>query len=726
MTEANVGYATLGIIPSMKGMTGKIEGELKGLTRDRQVGVGLNPAGVQNGLSRVERSTEGSLGKIKGAFGAAGTAAGALFTAGATAAIAGIGLAAFGIGKFGIDAIGVASDVNEANSKVGVVFGENADIVRNFAANSARDLGMAKGAALDAAGTYGNLFRAMGIGSSTAADMSTKLVGLASDLASFNNADPTDVLEALRSGLTGEVEPLRRFGVNLNEDRINAEALAMGLVKPTQNATKLAQSQIDVEKATKAYNDALREHGRNSLEAREAAADLAKTQDDAAAAARGSVPDLDAAQKAQAAYSLILKDTSLAQGDFARTSDGAANKQRVIAAQWEDLKGAIGEKFLPIAQKAMAWFSDTLLPLFERAAAPGGPIDRIATLFSGVADAIGTGDWSAVGEQLSGLWPTVQGWLSGLWANIASWFEDNKGPLAAKGQELLKGFIEWIYGLAGKAYEALGPFITGIGEWVQNTAVPYIEQHWQEWVGAFIGWFGPMWLQLQLKLGEFLAKVGWWIISDALPWIASKSLEWAAAFVDWVTRSVADLPGKLAEWIGALGSWVKDTALPNLVSFGSQMLDSFIKWLSELPGKAAAAGGDLISGLWEGLKAKLGEILNGIGGLAAPLVDAFKAAFGIHSPSRVMMPVGAQIAAGIAAGFHSYNLVDELNPTGTANVSVAAASRSAGGAPASDRYLSFGAAPTIIQHFATRNLNEAQVAQEANYRIGRQLTGRQR
>lgn len=109
-----------------------------------------------------------------------------------------------------------------------------------------------------------------------AGNMSKAMVTLAADMASFNNASPEETLQALRSGLAGETEPLRRFGVFLNEARIQEAALRLGLVKQGEK--------------------------------------------------------LSAAAKAQATYSIILKDTNDAQGDFAKTSDSVANKERIKAA----------------------------------------------------------------------------------------------------------------------------------------------------------------------------------------------------------------------------------------------------------------------------------------------------------------------------------------------------------------------------------------------------------
>jgi len=98
-------------------------------------------------------------------------------------------------------------------NKVEVVFGENAAAIKQWSKDAAEAFGMSRQKALEAAGTFGNLFRALGLGTPQASDMSKKLVQLAADLASFNNANPEEVLLALRSGLVGEAEPLRKFGV---------------------------------------------------------------------------------------------------------------------------------------------------------------------------------------------------------------------------------------------------------------------------------------------------------------------------------------------------------------------------------------------------------------------------------------------------------------------------------------------------------------------------------
>lgn len=225
-----------------------------------------------------------TLEEVKTGSAAAGTALKTAVAAGAVAA----GVA---IVQFGKKAVNAASDLNESTSKAQVVFGDASDAVLKFGDSAAKGIGQSKQQAIEATGTFGALFVAMGIGKKPAADLSISIVKLASDLASFNNTSPEQALEALRSGLIGETEPLRQFGVNLSAVAVQNEAVRLGLAKTPATASTAA--------------------------------------------------------KAQAAYSLILQQTKTAQGDFARTSSGAANQQRILAAQSADLAATTGKLLLP-------------------------------------------------------------------------------------------------------------------------------------------------------------------------------------------------------------------------------------------------------------------------------------------------------------------------------------------------------------------------------------------
>jgi len=240
-----------------------------------------NNADIKRAMRDLERlKTESK--ETQGKFGAMSRG---MKLAGVAIAAAAAG-AAVGVTRFAAQSVGAASDLDESLSKTRTVFGDASDAVEKFAQDAATNLGLSEQAALEATSTFGNLFTAMGINTGKASSLSQEIVQLAADLASFNNIEVEEAILALRSGLVGETEPLRRLGVNLSAARINAEALSSGLAE--------TKGQID------------------------------------------------AAAKAQAAFALIMDDTATAQGDFARTSDGLANTTRTLKAAVDDAKASIG------------------------------------------------------------------------------------------------------------------------------------------------------------------------------------------------------------------------------------------------------------------------------------------------------------------------------------------------------------------------------------------------
>lgn len=188
-------------------------------------------------------------------------------------------------------AITAASNMEESLSKVNVIFGKGADEVEKFASTAARQLGQSKQSVLDAAGAFGTFGKAAGLSGEDLALFSNDFTTLATDLASFNNTTPEEAVQAIGAALRGEAEPLRRFGVLLNDATLKQEALTLGI-----------------------YD------GKGALTAQ---------------------------QKILAAQSAIYKQTGDAQGDFLRTSDGLANSQRTLKAEFANLQVQLGQKLLP-------------------------------------------------------------------------------------------------------------------------------------------------------------------------------------------------------------------------------------------------------------------------------------------------------------------------------------------------------------------------------------------
>jgi hypothetical protein len=342
------------------------------------VALGLDATDYQKGLEGAERETSSKLSSIGGKLKDIGGSAqkwGAGLTAGVTLPVVAMGLGA-------IDA---ASDMDESMSKVGVVFGEAAERVVGFSETAATALGQSQSQALEATGTFGNLFVSMGLGDDASADMSIGLTTLASDLASFNNSMPEEALDALRAGLTGETEPLKRFGVNINAAAVGAKALELGLADVEVDMVKVQGATLDLEKAQGKAAEALDEHGASSIEYRDALQSVAEAEGRLADAQAGKVTELTAAQKAQAVYALVMDQTATAQGDFIRTSEGLANSTRIAKAQLADAAATMGQHLLPIGIKVVAFVNN----LLERFRALSPSTQKIIIVVAAVAAAIG-------------------------------------------------------------------------------------------------------------------------------------------------------------------------------------------------------------------------------------------------------------------------------------------------------------------------------------------------
>lgn len=201
-------------------------------------------------------------------------------------------------------AVNVASNLNEQMARSNVVFGSAADAVVAWSETTAEAMGIAQDEALAAAGTFGAMFAQAGQGATQAARLSQQMVTLASDLASFNNTGIEETLVAIRSGLSGEIEPLRRFQVFLTEAAVSQRAMA----------------------------------------------DTGKD----------NVAQLTQGEKILARYNLILEQTGRQQGDYARTSESLANTQRRLSAQVRDLQADIGGALLPAVANMANVLSDAV------------------------------------------------------------------------------------------------------------------------------------------------------------------------------------------------------------------------------------------------------------------------------------------------------------------------------------------------------------------------------
>ena len=225
--------------------------------------------------------------------------------------------------EFGKAAVGVASDLNEVQNVVDTTFGTAGAIkINEWARNASTAFGESELQAKQFTSTLGAMFKSMGIGQAAMEEMSMSLAGLAGDMASFYNLDPTEAFEKLRSGISGETEPLKQLGINMSVANLEAFALSEGI--------------------TKAYTS------------------------------------MTQAEQATLRYQYIMSATADAQGDFADTSDSLANQQRILQLEVQTLAAEIGQDLMPIAQEILTiardgiqWISENKDALEGLAAAAG-------------------------------------------------------------------------------------------------------------------------------------------------------------------------------------------------------------------------------------------------------------------------------------------------------------------------------------------------------------------
>lgn len=196
--------------------------------------------------------------------------------------------------EFAKEGVQTASDLEEVQNVVDVTFGESTDKVDAFAKSAAAAYGLSELSAKKYTGTMGAMLKSMGFSESAVLDMSTQMTALAGDFASFYNLDHEEAFNKIRSGISGETEPLKQLGINMSVANLEAYALAQG-----------------IETAYK---------------------------------------DMTEAEKATLRYNYLMEAGADAQGDFARTSNSFANQQRILELELENVGSEIGKRLIPYIQ----------------------------------------------------------------------------------------------------------------------------------------------------------------------------------------------------------------------------------------------------------------------------------------------------------------------------------------------------------------------------------------
>jgi hypothetical protein len=195
---------------------------------------------------------------------------------------------------FGVGSVKAASDSREAMALNAQVFERNADAIEQWAKSA--DDAFSSTEAVNFAAQFGTAFKNVGMSLDETSDKAKAMTTLAGDLGSAFNASSEEAATALRSGLLGESEPMRRFGVFLDEAKVKAKAAAMGM---------------------------------ETLGGR-----------------------LTDGQKVAARYAIIMEQTADSQGMFGRDTGSAADAGKRLESNLDDLQTLIGEELVPVLASA--------------------------------------------------------------------------------------------------------------------------------------------------------------------------------------------------------------------------------------------------------------------------------------------------------------------------------------------------------------------------------------
>ena len=198
-----------------------------------------------------------------------------------------------------------ASNLTEVQNVVDATFGASSDIINQWSKNAISAFGLSELQAKQFTGTFGAMIKSSGITGEAMTQMSTAVVGLAGDFASFYNLDAETAFEKIRSGISGETEPLKQLGINMSVANLQAYALTQGITKQWS-----AMSQ---------------------------------------------------AEQVQTRYNYLMSVSKDAQGDFAKTLETSyANQKRVLSVKFDQAMADLGVKILPVLTGALKFVNENM------------------------------------------------------------------------------------------------------------------------------------------------------------------------------------------------------------------------------------------------------------------------------------------------------------------------------------------------------------------------------
>jgi hypothetical protein len=609
-----ISSAFVSVMPSMRGFRRTVTAEVEKSGDD-----------ASRGFTRRFGSRVGAEGKRLGsAFGKA-------FAVGATVAIgAGIG--------FAKAAISEAADLEQSVGAVQTVFKQSGRQMLTWSKQAATAVGLSRNEFNELGTLIGSQLKNGGTAMDELAPKTNKLIGLGADLSSMFGGTTREAVEALSSALKGERDPIERYGVTLNQAKIDAEATALGFKKVGNSFDTQAQQ--------------------------------------------------------AATLSLIYKQTADAQGNFNRETDTTAHKQQVLGARFDNLKARIGKGLLPVY--------NTLLDILEKKVGPitqkviGGLVGMFDLIVKGdftktLRKAFGWTEDAKIVDQILDIRDAIGKAL----APVIKKFTDlvRKNPAVVKAFAITLGILAAAIGVvtlattafsialnstgiplvilaiaglvAGLVYayqhserfrsvvDKVGQILRSFAAWVRDEVVPVVvdlaqkvatnlQPVWQALVEFFNGSVLPMVAKAVAKFQEWqptIQKVAGVVVQLVAKWLEFYSAVWgkvlpvlikvAGFIVRNALPALFGLAGRIGDVIGFLVSFGRKVAdagraVGDFARKVNEKITKILQWIGNLPGNVTSALGDvgellvgagrqIMNGLWNGLKEVWDDIKDWLG-----------------------------------------------------------------------------------------------------------------
>ena len=484
------------------------------------------------------------------------------------------GISAAKIGQAIIDwgkaAISAASDLAEVQNVVDVTFGDGAKQIESWAKTAGKQFGLTETQAKKFTSTLGAMMKSAGMSGDEIIGMSTDLAGLAADMASFYNLDFETAFQKIRSGISGETEPLKQLGINMSVANLEAFALEKGITKAFNSMSQQEQTMLR--------------------------------------------------------YQYLMQATADAQGDFARTSDGFANASRRVEAALDTINtkgGAILMTIIEPLTTGLAGFLETITATQEETL-----FDKVSAID---VDAQGKiAEIQSVASEANGLIEKL-GLISGTDAGEAiGKMAEGANKLNASSSDHWKGILTALQGVDGLenifSNTSAAGNVQALAEALSGSSLDTDKvTAWKDFLGALSENADAV----SKLTGSSVEETKAWLesLSEAVNSIDAGDAEaWNNLLTTLVSGFSADTPeGKkfiegLASEFLAMGT-DSETAAKGLQALGfssDQIADKQSEWL-----KVCKQLVQTIPGLSEVINTETGEVKGGIGALS-DYVDEWK------------------------------------------------------------------------------------------------------